>query len=578
MGMKMTGISVSRCLMVGGLLIAFASGSLSHSAFAQVPTSVDPSKLEQRFQNMPAANPSVGIQTPSNIESPALSKEALDRLASLRFTLKKVAIEGSTVYSAKDLAFAYDGMVGKQISMIDAQAIAKKITDFYRKNNYILSQARVPAQNAANGILKVVVIEGYIGNVLLEGDIKDTAGRDIVKSFAEKITKQRPIKITDLERYLLLMDDLPGATVKGLVRPSTSKVGAADLVVSFTHKTYDASYTLDNRGSKFVGPYQHSATVAANSILGMYDRTVLRLITTTPTEELRFVDLQHEEQIDDEGTRVNLTASHSRSIPGDALKNLNVRSNSEFYQARLLHPFVRSRQENLVGRFIVDARNSDTDVSYTLPLSRDRLRSARIGGSYDFADNLLGVNLLDAQVSRGLNILNATNPGRVPSRTNVEADYTKINLDLARTQALPSNFSLFTVASGQYALDRLFPAEQFSLGGANFGQGYDPAELSGDHGVAAKLELRYGQALNDPLLQNYQLYAYYDIGRVWDRKSGLNGNDKKSLASFGPGVRTNFSENLSGDLQVAFPLTKTPNNQGGHGDDGRIFFSVTGRF
>lgn len=564
----------------GACIASLALGTvlIASGAAAQVPTSVDPSKLEKRFEAKPSGAPSVSVQAPVSAPATKLSKEQQEKLAKQKFTLKGVTIEGATVYSADSLKFAYQDQVGKTISMLDAQAIAKKITDHYRKNDYILSQAIVPAQNPSGGMLKIRVIEGFISNVQLQGDIRGDSGRKLTQAFAEHIKGKKPIKISDLERYLLLMDDLPGATAKGVVRPSTNVPGSADLIVTFSHKTYEGSYTLDNRGSDFVGPFQHSATLAANSIFGMYDRTLLRLITTSPTEELRFIDVQHEQQISDEGTRLALTASHSRSIPGDSLKTLNVRSQSQFYQAKLLHPFERSRQTNLVGRFILDARNSSTDVSYILPLSRDRLRSARLGGSYDFADSLFGVNLIDAQVSHGFDVFNATGAGDVPSRSIAENDYTKIDLDITRTQALPGNFSLFTTASGQYAFDPLLPAEQFSIGGATFGQAYDPAELSGDHGVAFKAELRYGQGLNDPLLKSYQVYGFYDIGRTWNRQAGVNGNDKKSLASTGVGVRTNFSDNLSGDFQVAFPMTKDPANQGGRDDEARLFFTVTSRF
>lgn len=560
--------------LAGALFAAVICGN----ADAQVPTSVDPSKLQQRFENKPASTtPSVSVQPPVT-STPKISKEQQEKLAKQRFTLKVVSIEGASVYSAGDLKYSYENMIGKQISMLDAQAIAKKITDHYRKNDYILSQAIVPAQNASSGTLRIRVVEGFISNVELQGDIRGDSGRRLTEAFAEHIKGKKPVKISDLERYLLLMDDLPGATAKGVVRPSSKVFGSADLIVTFTHKTYEGSYTLDNRGSKFVGPFQHTATLTANSILGMYDRTLLRLITTSPTEELRFVDLQHEEQISDEGTRLNLTASHNRSIPGDSLKSLHVRSQSQFYQAKLLHPFIRSRQNNLVGRFLVDVRNSSTDVTYVLPLSRDRLRSARLGASYDFADSIFGVNLIDAQISHGFDVFNATGASDLASRGVAENEYTKIELDLSRTQALPHNFSLFTSANGQYAFDPLFPAEQFSLGGPTFGQAYDPAELSGDHGVAAKAELRYGQALNDPLLKSYQIYGFYDIGRVWKRQAGIGGNDKQSLASTGFGLRTNFSENFSGDFQVALPLTKAPNNQGGRDDDPRLFFNVTARF
>src|SRR5690606_27742196 len=126
------------------------------------------------------------------------------------------------------------------------------------------------------------VIEGHIANVVIQGDVRDGGmGRHLAQSYGAELTAHKPVKLSDMERYLLLMDDLPGSTAKGLVRPSTTQAGAADLVVTFEHKPYEFSYSIDNRGSETVGPIQHSLIAAANSLFNMYDRTLFRVITTS---------------------------------------------------------------------------------------------------------------------------------------------------------------------------------------------------------------------------------------------------------------------------------------------------------
>lgn len=558
--------------------LSLAACLFATAAVAQnVPSSVNPAKLEQRFKDRSPVFPPSKLETPAAVQEQQMSDKMRQELAKRRFVLKNVSVEGATAFSQEDLKSTYSDMVGKEVTLLDAQAIVKRITDKYRSNEYVLSQAIVPPQEIKDGTLKIRVIEGYISEVIIEGEVKDKY-RNIIQGYGEQIKKQRPITTSDLERYLLLMDDLPGATAKGLVRPSATQFGAAELVVNMSHKMFEASYTLDNRGSKFVGPNQHSLVVVGNSLLGMYDRTLLRAITTSPTEELRFFDLQHEQQIGNEGTRASFTVSHSHSEPGDSLKVLDIRSDSMFFQAKVLHPFERSRQENLVGRAQFDVRNSSTDVFAVVNLNKDRLRVLRAGGSYDFADKLMGVNLFDLEVSQGFNIFNATDHGSNRSRTDGSSNFTKVNADIARTQALPRNFSIYTAASAQYAFQNLLAAEQFSLGGVNYGRAYDPSEISGDQGIAGKIELRYGQALNDHYVNSYQVYTFYDVGRVWVRNAGPAANDNTSLASAGIGLRTNFSEHLSGNVEWAVPLTKPVNNQGSHDEAPRLFFSVTGRF
>lgn len=568
-------LKLSTATFRAGLLLA--STAISADALAQVPSSVDPSHLEQRF-NQPTTQAPV-----SNITAPApkpaeIPAKLQAQMAKKRFVLKSVKIEGSTVYSPDQLKFAYANELGHEISLVDAQHIVQRITDLYHHDDYILSQAIVPPQSIEGGVLRIRIVEGFISDVKLTGDIKENSYRKIVESYADNIKGKRPIKTADLERYLLLINDLPGASAKGLVRPSPKTFGGAELDITVSHKTFGASYTLDNRGTKFVGPWQHTGVLTANSLFGMYDRTLLRVVTTAPMHELQFYDLQHEEQIGSEGTRAIVDVSHSRTLPGDAIHLLGINGQSDAIQAKVLHPFIRSRQENLVGRAIFDYRDTDTDVFKNVDFTEDRLRVLRAGGNYDFADKLLGVNLIDAQVSQGLSIFNASRSIDAVSNPKADGTFTKVNMDVTRTQALPRNFSLLAAASGQYSFDPLLAAEQFTLGGVGFGQAYDPAELAGDHGLAGKLELRYGQALNDYYINSYQLYSYYDIGRVWLREAAAGANDKKSLASTGIGIRTNFSENISSNLEVGMPLTKRPSNAGGRNNEPRFFFSTTGRF
>jgi len=394
-----------------------------------------------------------------------------------------------------------------------------------------------------------------------------------VQNYGDKIRREKPLNIKTLERYLLLMDDLPGATAKGVLRPSPQTFGAADLVVTITHKTLEGSGSVDNRGNRFIGPVQMTGIVAGNSLVGMYERTLLRYITSSDFDELQFFNVQHEQQLGREGTRLVLDASHTETEPGFTLTPLNIEGESDALSARVVHPFLRSRAKNLNGRIQFDYRNSDTD-SLGLDLTNDRLSVLRVGGAFDWADRWKGVNLIDVQASQGLDVFNPSDTGPNRSRANGDAEFTKLNIDVTRTQILPAGFSLFGAVSGQITGDELLAAELFSVGGQAFGGAYDAAEISGDEGVAAKAELRYGRMTNLKFLNSYQAYGYYDIGAVWNNDGTTP--DNHSLASAGLGVRANFVPWLSGSAEVGWPLTKQVNTEGDR--DPRFFFNVTGRF
>lgn len=556
-----------------GTFFAFAA----QAAPINIPSSADVGQTSKRLQSESTGVESgdIGLPLPGQQKELTPAQEAA--LSKVKFTLKSVNIDGNHVLSEDELKSTYESYVGKQISLLEAQTIARKITALYQQKGYVLSQAVVPKQEVKGGVLTIRVVEGFVSSILINGDVTE-GEREQLMGYFSNIRDARPVTTKALERNLLLANDLPGVSVKGVLRPSATEFGAADLVVTVTRKMFDATASVDNRGSKYIGPWQHSVTGGVNSALGLFDRTQLRLTTASPTVELRGYELMHEEMIGNQGTRLTLLGSRTNTQPGDSLKAIEIQGQSDLLEAKVTHPFIRARQENLVGRVLFDYMNSDTDVFSNVNFTEDRLRVLRAGGSYNFFDAWKGNNAFDLQASRGLNILNASESGVARTNANGESNFTKFNGEVSRTQQLPSNFSLFASVAGQYSMDQLLLSEQFSLGGTSYGGAYDPADVLGDQGVAGKLELRYSGIVGEPYFDAYQLYTYWDGGRAWLRNAPAGANDKRSLASVGGGVRASLTPNLSSSLEVAVPMTRDASNQGGHGQDPRVFFGATARF
>ncbi len=64
------------------------------------------------------------------------------------FVLVGVEIAGATVYRPEDLLFAYEDLLGREISVQDVESILAAITKIYRDDGYILSgvQSRLTSQ------------------------------------------------------------------------------------------------------------------------------------------------------------------------------------------------------------------------------------------------------------------------------------------------------------------------------------------------------------------------------------------------------------------------------------------------
>lgn len=549
---------------------------IANASLAQVaPSTVEPSRVEGRFKEpttqVKKTSDFVGAQEQGAVPV----ANSLNKQLNKSFTLHAVQVDDTSVYPAGTFDSLFASKIGKKTTLAELRGVVREITTRYRKDGYVLSQAVIPSQSLEGGVLHIRVVEGFVDKVIVNIDNPKVDRRGLVEAYGKKISELRPLSTAKLERYMLLVNDLPGLKAKATLRPSTTTFGAADLVIDVTSKQIGASFTSDNRGNKYIGPWQEQATVTENSLLGLGERTTIRGINTIPTSELHFFDIQHEEQVGSEGTRVIGRAAFTRTRPGDTLKPLDLSGLSDDYSISVVHPVIRSRAENLNVTGMFEARNGVNDAFGNM-VSNDRIRALRGGLTYDTSDRFDGSDLMSAQVSQGVSWFNATDRGAGRGSIYGDPNFLKMNMDISRIQNLPNGFSFLTAATGQVASYALPASEQFALGGVGFGQAYDSGEISGDQGLAGKLELRYGKAVGYRYLDSFQLYSYYDIGSVFTRAGAASTPKEQSLASVGAGVRANLNDNFYGYLEAGWPLTHVISSENNR--DPRLFFSVTGRY
>jgi hemolysin activation/secretion protein len=543
---------------------------ISDPLWAQtVPSAAEPQRLDKRFEQPEAPG---SVMEPEVPETKSYKPPA--DLKKIRFILKKIDVKGSTVYSHNAFKRWQKRFLDKKVSLALIYRFAEKITTKYRNDGYLLSRAIVVPQKIKNGVVSIQIIEGYIGNLKIRGPVKGS--KVFLKSYAQGLLRSSPLKAKDLERYLLLIDDLPGVSVESVLLPSKDEPGASELLLTLKHKDIDANAGIDNRGSKFNGPIQLRGGVNSNSALGVYERIGVQTIFTSSPDELFFFNGFGEVPISSEGTKLFVSGSFSKSEPGSSLKQFEVEGDSSSFTVRISHPFIRSRGKNLKAHFGFTSRNSETDLLGT-NITTDRLRILNMGMAYDFVDRYRGVNLISANLAKGIDFLDATGPGSANlSRADGRSDFTKISGDILRLQQLGQGWSFLTGFSWQYAFDPLLSSEEFGLGGSQFVRAYDPSEVTGDQGVALKLELQKGIKTDWSYLKSFQAYLYFDHGTVLLRNPTSVEDDSSSLTSSGLGVRTNINEWLSGYFEAGLPMSRNVGTEGNK--DPRFFFSINARY
>lgn len=537
-----------------------------------LPGSAEPGLVQKNFLPKPIGKPQVAapITTKEQKVNPLKGAEKI------KFKLVKITLKGNHVYSEKQLSALYKDKIGKEITVLELQNIVQDITNYYRNNGYILSRAILPPQNIKGGIVNIKIIEGYIDKVNVIGDPR--GAKSLIQAYGDHIAAARPAKLDVMEKYVFLANAIPGAEVKAVLEPSKTVEDAANLNLVVTQQTFNASFSWDNYGTLYLGPHQLTYKAGVNSFFLSGDNLTLTFLTASHGGELHYGDINYQTYIGNNGLLLTLDENKSLTFPGFKLRDLLTIGNAYTYTAGLSYPVIRARDKNLTIDANIAYLNSTTTQLHHL-LYLDKIRPAQIGATYSFSDNWRGSNSIALHLMHGFNIWNASNDSKslFTSRFGADGLFTKWTAQGTRNQVLFDRFSAFFIAQGQYTGNPLLVEEQFSFGGSQLGRGYDPAELLGDKGVAASAELRMDNYPDFLKLQTLQLYAFYDIGIVWNIKKITGSFLKESAASTGFGARFSLTPYINGNVMLTQPLTKqiAAEELVGCGRCPRIFFSVT---
>jgi hemolysin activation/secretion protein len=509
-------------------------------------------------------------------------------------TVSSVDVDGATAYSPAEIQRFFKDVVGRPVPQRQiAEAIVRLQTQ-YRTDGYFLTVVRGGLVDVEGGRqLQVRVTEGFISDVKIEGDI-GPAGV-LVYRFLQHVTEERPVNIADVERYLLLAQDVPGVSVRTVLRPSSGEAGAVEMVAQVERKPFAAVANFDNRGSSAAGPQQLLLEGSANSFTNFGERTQLTLFNTPFNDEQVFGQLAVDGFVGSSGLKLRGYTGYSLSEPGDPLAATGFKGRLLLAGVSGSYPVIRTRPLSLSVSAAFDVSHGEIDVNGSngerQRQSNAHLRILRFGTTIDNQDETLGLGVVAANtatvtVSKGIVGLGSSrNNDPLPARAGEVNDFVKVVGEATRLQNLFAlydyAFALKLSAGGQYARDVLPPSEKYFLGGAQFVRGFFSGEVTGDRAVGGTAELEANTTINatrfgwfDDIRAQY--YFFYDTGHVW---SDVPGEAQNNLESIGVGVRADLTSFFSMELEGVQRFTRRPGGENVNPESPyAVFVRATSRF
>ncbi len=472
--------------------------------------------------------------------------------------------EDGSSFTPEELLAVYQPALGGPLDAALAGRVAEQLTAYYQARGFFPPAPRPLRVHDDAGILVMEMREARVSRVQLNG--REHVDDPQFWSLVAELRALRPLGRAGFEAWLRRAQGL-GVAVRGSLARDSVEPHEYVASLRVEPRRWGGLVHLDNRG-----PAQLGREIAQLSLNYRFDREALGqyrldLAAAVDDERLRYVGVSGAHRVAARGDRLRWRYSRSESTLPVVGSSRSVDYDRERAELNYAVPLARETRRRADLSLELRSYDLDQDLDDGRPLRRDRIRTVQVGYDIVVATEAGARNSLNLLLSRGIDGLGAS---LWPE--GADGDYTAWNADLGYRRPLGGAWQLQADVSAQVSDDRLPASERFFIGGRDLGGAFDPATLSGDQGLGARIGLERRldlQFLERPLTA----FGYYDHGWVW---SNDDTRPRDDAGSAGLGVRGRMG-GLSWALELGVPV-RSPETPTLLEDDARVFFSLSQRF
>jgi hemolysin activation/secretion protein len=531
---------------------------LTLSAYAHADTLPSFLNSNDTIRNLPVPNLPADAYRPNTpqtqLPTPAAS-EAKSLLMDTKVTIRKLQIDGGTVYPLKELAQAFEPLIGHETDLAHLIEATRSITRRYQADGYLLSYAFLPEQHFEGGLVHVVLVEGYIRDYQVQGDVGSVSA--YVTKLADKLKAERPLTRKTFERYTTLMGAIPGVTLQAQVPPPGTTDGGTRMQITASRKPFTTSMSL-NQASR--GGLQALLSATSNSQTSMGEQLTVSGLFPPGDDKEHYYRAAYSQFINAEGTQLALSGERYRADPGTNLQlgggfELKPHQAIDRFSIGLSHPLIASPTESLslgTRLYGVDQKTRYQLVGFPNRFDVETdLRALAFEGDWRKADSDQ-LRILSAGLYQGINGMGAKTRSDLQG-LKPDLDFFRLRLSGVQSNKLfASNFQGVLSGAFYWSDDTLPDSERATFGGQSFGRGYPDDQGSGDKGWGVAYEVNYSYNRAGDWVRILQPYVVFDRAKTWFNEVPVKGNN---LSSAAVGLRFGDSKYYNIALEAAKPMS-----------------------
>lgn len=480
-------------------------------------------RLSEKVESKPSPEGTVIDKTTQPPEQPPAG--------TTRVFISRIAVDASDILTVEEIQAITASYENREISISELHEVIGKINELYKNKNYITAKAMLPQQTIKDGVVRIQLVEGRLGELLLSGNkfTQDTFLFDRIN-----LIKGSLVRLDSLEQQLTRFNMINDVRLRAELKPGAA-FGTTDIVLIAQEPENEQFFLFsDNAGSKNTGRYRYGFSWTNRSLTGNRDTINLMPVWSKGTFAGSF---SYSVPVNDSGRLAISYARNRIDILSGAYAHLNIEGYSSdlglsYSQTQSVRAGFKTEHS-----FQVDAKKSETLFDGTKILDTD-VKTFGYGYTLQANSNKKAVYVRH-DITRGY----ADSAGQ-------RQHFIKYSLSAVRQQALTDGVMQTIRLSGQVTPDENLPTvEQFSLGGMSSVRGYADGLLLGDKGYLLSAEW------SKPLSEKTTGLIFIDHGGAFPYKGNNQSIDSDDfLTSCGMGITHKFLSEHVVKLALGLPL------------------------